>query len=239
LKQKGASQLNDAQLKSFIVGKAMWMQNNVTGEQFSVNFTPEGNSIMFRTGFNTVVPSGWGKVALDGYEGITSRYAIADGKLVTYISQEAYSIAIYKLGDTYYAARSNEFGYANYEMIAAPQIAVNPITEVSNQFALELGLTEQQRQQILPILGDEIKALGALKKDTTLSGLKKVEKIREIGVSFDDKLKPLLNADQHKKFEDLRAAFRRRMVETMASQAMQKAEAAVKYPQWFTSKSNK
>lgn len=27
---------------------------------------------------------------------------------------------VYKLGDKYYGARSNEFGYANYEIIPAP-----------------------------------------------------------------------------------------------------------------------
>ena len=42
LKKKGATALNDAQLKALIVGKAMWLRNNVTGEQFSQNFTTEG-----------------------------------------------------------------------------------------------------------------------------------------------------------------------------------------------------
>ncbi len=65
----------------------------------------------------------------DGYHGTTSAYKIANGKLVTFVSQEPYSVTIYKLGKTYYGARSNEFGYANYEIIPAPQIAVNPLTE--------------------------------------------------------------------------------------------------------------
>jgi hypothetical protein len=29
-----------------------------------------------------------------------------------------YEVAVFKLGDKYYGARSNEFGYANYEMDA-------------------------------------------------------------------------------------------------------------------------
>ena len=68
------------------------------------------------------------------------------------MSQDPYSFTFYKLGDTYYAARSNEFGYANYEIIPPPQIAANPLTALSNQFSIELGLTEQQKQQIVPIL---------------------------------------------------------------------------------------
>jgi hypothetical protein len=29
------------------------------------------------------------------------------------VAQDPYAVALYKLGDTYYGARSNEFGYAN------------------------------------------------------------------------------------------------------------------------------
>ena len=60
-----------------------------------------------------------------------------------------------------------------------------------NQFSTNLGLTEQQRQQILPILNEELKQLGALKKDASLSALRKVERVREIGRSIDEKLTPL------------------------------------------------
>ena len=64
---------------------------------------------------------------------------------MTKVSQEPYSVTIYKLGDTYYGARSNEFGYANYEIIPSPQFVQNPLTAMLNQFSIELGLTEEQR----------------------------------------------------------------------------------------------
>lgn len=149
-------------------------------------------------------------------------------KLVTYVSQDASSVIVYKLGNTYYGARSNEFGFANYEIIPAPQIALNPVIAISQQFSVELGLTEQQRQQIVPILKDEFKQLEALKKDTSLSGLKKVEQLRGIGKSFDEKVKPLLNADQQSKFQDMREALRKRLIEKMASEAASKVVGAVK-----------
>ncbi len=62
----------------------------------------------------------------DGYRGITIPYKIEGDKLITFVSQDPYSLTFHKLGDTYYAARNNEFGYANYEIIPAPQIAVEP-----------------------------------------------------------------------------------------------------------------
>jgi hypothetical protein len=237
LQKKGATQLGDAQLKALIVGKAHWMRNNVTSEQFSQNFTAEGQSILFRVGTNAVMPSAFGSVARDGYRGTTVAYKIEGGKLVIPVAQEPYSFTFYKLGDTYYAARSNEFGYANYEIIPPPQIAANPLTEVSNQFSIQLGLTDQQKQQIVPILKEELNQLGALKKDASLSAVQKVERLRQLGVSFDEKLKPLLNADQQQKFQAMREDFRRRLIEEMAEKGLQKAESAVK--QWFTEKSSK
>jgi hypothetical protein len=226
LKKKGATPLGDAELKKLIVGKALWLQNNVTGEQFWQPFTAEGQTVVFRVGANAVVPSAVGKVERDGYEGITGPYRIEGGKLVIPVSQHPYSVTFYKLGDTYHAARSNEFGYANYEIIPAPQIAANPLTAVSNQFSIELGLTEEQKMQIVPVLLQEIKQLGELKKDTKLSALDKVKRLREIGVSFDEKISPLLNPEQQKKFQAMREQMRRRLVEEMAGEALEKLKSA-------------
>ena len=228
LKTKGAAALNDAQLKALIIGKAHWLRNNVTGEQFWQSFTAEGQTTLFRIGTNASVPSGYGNVERDGYQGTTSPYEIEGGKLITYVSQDRYAFTFYKLGDTYYAARSNEFGYANYEIVPDPKIAINPLTEVVNQFSITLGLTEQQRQQVVPILEQELKQLEALKKDGSLSAVRKVERLREIGNSFDERLKPLINPEQQQKFQALRELLRRRFIETMA----RKVETEVKA--WFT-----
>ena len=179
---------------------------------------------VFRVGLYADVPSGYGNVMRDGYQGTTSPYKIEGDKLITFISQDRYAVTFYKLGDTYYGARSSEFGYANYEIIPPPQIAVNPLTEVFDQFSIELGLTEQQKQQIVPILKDEIKQLEALKKDTSLSGLKKLEQLRDIGASIDEKIKPLLNAEQQPKFQQMREALRRRMLVKMAGEVGAKLE---------------
>jgi len=67
--------------------------------------------------------------------------------------------------------------------------------------------------------------------------VRKVERVREIGNSIDEKLKPLINPEQQQKFEALRAQLRRRAIEKMASEAKQKIEAGVK--SWFTDKSIK
>ena len=238
LKKKGATPLTDAQLQALVVGKALWLRNNVTGEQFWQSFTAEGHTNLFRIGTDASVPSGFGNVERDGYQGTTSPYKIEDGKLITFVSQDPYALAFYKLGDITYAARSNEFGFANYEIVSEPpQFAVNPLTEAIDRFSTSLSLTEQQRQQVVPILTEEVKRLEALKKDTSLNGVRKVERVREIGNSIDERLKPLLNPDQLQKFDALREQLRRRAIAKVAGEAKQKVESEVK--SWFTDKSVK
>jgi hypothetical protein len=222
LKAKGATQLNDAQLKAFIVGKAFWVRNNVTSDTFSVSYTVDGDSNAWHIGKYTTMPSYVGNPILNGYQGATTPYKIDGGKVVTKVSQAPYSITIYKLGDTYYGVRSNEFGYANYEMIPSPQFVLNPLTAMINQFSIELGLTEQQKQQIVPILTQTAPQLEALKKNTSLKPLQKIEQLKQIADSVDEKITPLLNAEQQQKFQAIRDEHRRQLIEKMASQAVQK-----------------
>jgi hypothetical protein len=237
LKKKGAVGLNDAQLKALIAGKAHWLRNNVTGEQFWQSFTAEGQTTVFRVGNDATMPSGYGSVARDGYQGTTSPYKIEGGKLITFVSQDPYAFTFYKLGDTYYAARSNEFGYANYEIVPDPKIAINPLDEILNQVSTTLGLTEPQRQQALPILKQQLMELAALKKDVSLSPMRKVERLREIAGVIEEKLKPLLNPEQQEKLQALREQLRRRLIEKAASKAAEDVEADIKA--WFTGKSAK
>jgi hypothetical protein len=222
LKKKGATQLNDAQLKSLIVGKAFWMRNNVTGEEFSVSYTPDGDRNVWHVGSSATIPSYVGNPMRAGYQGSTTPYKIQGGKVITKVQQDAYSMTFYKLGDTQYAARDNEFGYANYEIIPYPQYAVNPLTAMINQFSIELGLTEQQKQQIVPILKQAAPQLKALKENTALKPLQKIEQLKQIADSVDEKVSPLLNPEQQQKFQAIRDEHRRQLIEKMASQAVQK-----------------
>ena len=106
LRHKDATVLSHEQLKELVVGKAFWLRNNVTGEQFFLPFTAEGETIVYRVGASAVMPSAFGNVVRDGYQGTTGAYRIEGGKLVIPVSQEPYAFTFYKVGDTYYAART-------------------------------------------------------------------------------------------------------------------------------------
>ena len=58
---------------------------------------------------------------------------------MTPVSQDPFAVTVYNLGDTYYGARSNEFGYANYEMIPTPQFVQNPLAAMLTRFRLKWG----------------------------------------------------------------------------------------------------
>jgi hypothetical protein len=230
LKSKGATQLSDAQLKALIVGKAFWVRDNVTGEQFSANFTNEGHYTVFHVGKYSNVPSGFGAVARDGYQGTTNPYKIEGGKLITFVSQEPYSYTLYKVGDTYYGARSNEFGYANYQIIPVPSppIVSNPLTAMLNQFSVELGFTQEQRKQVFPIIKAELPKLQDLKKNTSLKPLDKLEQLKQISDDLDVKITPLLDQQQQQKFQQIREEHRRELLKKMAGQVMQKVQTDIK-----------
>jgi hypothetical protein len=151
LKKQGAVALNDAQLKTLLVDKSTWLQNNVTGTKFRMihggsgiansteTLTPndpryltskfaqnQGQRRVNFAGRGVVQPSEVGDPAASSYLGLTSPYYINNGKVVTELVGTPIETTVYKLGDKYYGARSNEFGYANYEII--PEVMeLNPL----------------------------------------------------------------------------------------------------------------
>jgi hypothetical protein len=127
LQKKGGVALDDAQLKTLLVGKSVWVRNTVTGEQFKVRYNTNGQSIILHIGKNTTLPSEVEDPAQSGYEGTTQPYSIRNGKIVTLVSQTPFELTVYKVGTTHYGARSNEFGYANYEILPKGPTFIHPL----------------------------------------------------------------------------------------------------------------
>jgi hypothetical protein len=127
LKKKGAVALTNAQLTALVVNKFVWVQNNVTGGRMKVIYNKEGQSLVINVGRNAQLPSEVGNVAQTAYSGMSSPYAIQNGKIITWLQQTPFEVTVYKLGDKYYGARSNEFGYANYEIIPPVLNLLEPV----------------------------------------------------------------------------------------------------------------
>jgi hypothetical protein len=147
LKKQGAVALNDAQLKKLIVEKSLWLQNTVTGDKYLMIYgatgkggaakgitpsepgyvpqrfpTNQGELQLRYVGKKMTLPSLTGDAAKASHLGGSQPYYLQNGKIVSPLQGTPIEIAVYKLGDKYLGARSNEFGYANYEII--PAVAV-------------------------------------------------------------------------------------------------------------------
>ena len=116
LQTKGAVVLDDAQLKALVVGKAFRVRNRVTGDRFEILYGNDGRRLI--TSFNGKQPAAgevW-DVEHGGALGSPTEYEISGGRIITTLEMTPFAVTVYKLGDKYTAARSNEFGYANYEV---------------------------------------------------------------------------------------------------------------------------
>jgi hypothetical protein len=144
LKKQGAVALNDTQLEALIVEKSVWLQNSVTGDKYMMIYSVMGKGdpvkgvtpaesgyvtqrfpankgeVQLRyVGKRMTLPSLTGAAADASHVGASRSYFLQNGKIVNSLQGTPIEITVYKLGDKYVGARSNEFGYANYELIPA------------------------------------------------------------------------------------------------------------------------
>ena len=144
LKKKGITALNDAELKKLIVHKSIWLENTVTGDKFMILYGDLGQGGKGKTlnpidpgyvaqsfpanqgelqiryvGKKMPLPSLTGDPVAASYGGGSQTYNIQNGRIVTSLVGTPIETTVYKVGDKYLAARNNEFGYANYEIVPA------------------------------------------------------------------------------------------------------------------------
>ncbi len=116
LKQKGAETLDDTQLTQLVVGKTLTVRNTVTGQHFKISYGKSGRRLILSVDGKQPEPGAAFDVTGAGSLGSPAPYQISGGQMITTIGETPFAVAVYKVGDKYWAARSNEFGYANYEL---------------------------------------------------------------------------------------------------------------------------
>ena len=117
LSAKGGTALTDDELKTLIVGKSYWLRNTVTGQVSKARYDEGGSVMLLHVGKRATLTSLTGNQPRNAYQNVALPYSIRDGKIVTLLSGTPIEMAVYKLGNQYFGARSNEFGYANYEFL--------------------------------------------------------------------------------------------------------------------------
>jgi hypothetical protein len=65
----------------------------------------------------------------------------------------------------------------------------------------QLNLTDEQQQQIKPILENEQKEMQAVRQDSSLSRSDRMSKMQQLRQDTSSQIKPVLNQDQQQKYE--------------------------------------
>ncbi|MEO8740872.1 MAG: DUF3604 domain-containing protein [Casimicrobiaceae bacterium] len=121
LKQQGAAALDDAGLTTLLVGKNVWLKNTVTGAIFRIVWSKDGQRVLWNVNPRDAQPQHFGFAATDSYQGLSVKYAITGGKVVESFGNAPLEWTAYKQGEKTLLARSDEFGFANYEVVPVPQ----------------------------------------------------------------------------------------------------------------------
>jgi hypothetical protein len=121
LKQKGAEPLDDDQLMQLIVGKTLTVRNTVTGQRTEISYGQSGRRLILSVDGKPPEAGEIFDVTGASAAGSSAPYEIKGGQIITTIGETPFAVNVYKVGDKYWAARSNEFGYANYELEKVPQ----------------------------------------------------------------------------------------------------------------------
>ena len=68
----------------------------------------------------------------------------------------------------------------------------------------QLNLTPQQKVKVLPILADEAPKVEAVKSNSSLSGMQKMQQLRAIHQQTDPQMKAILSPEQYQKLQAIR-----------------------------------
>jgi hypothetical protein len=123
LKQKGAEPLDDAQLTQLVVGKTLTVRNTVTGQHYQIAYGKSGQRLILSVDGKPPEAGEIFDVTGSSALGSAAPYEIKGGEIITTIGETPFAVTVYKVGDKYRGARSNEFGYANYELEKAQDLS--------------------------------------------------------------------------------------------------------------------
>ncbi len=111
LRRENAAVLDDTALRELVVGQTLEVLNTVTGRRYEILYGAAGRRLVTAVDGEATNLDDAGDF-MHGQVG----YEIRNGRLVTTLSGTPFEVSVYKLGDRFYGARSDEFGYANYEI---------------------------------------------------------------------------------------------------------------------------
>jgi periplasmic protein CpxP/Spy len=86
------------------------------------------------------------------------------------------------------------------------------------QLSTQLALTPEQKQQLIPILVAEAPKVRAIKADSSLTRMQKLQQLKAIHDQTDPQVKAILSAEQYQKLQQIRRAELQRVLERRTGQ---------------------
>lgn len=83
--------------------------------------------------------------------------------------------------------------------------------EIVQRMSQQLNLTDQQKDQIKPIIADRQQKMQALREDTSMERPEKMQKMKAINQDSDTKIKAILTDEQKQKYEAMQQEMRDQM----------------------------
>ncbi|WP_105101791.1 DUF3604 domain-containing protein [Microbulbifer pacificus] len=125
LKKKGINPLGEADLRKLLVEKDTWIKNRVTGAIFRLVWQKNGQRALWNVNPSDPMPQHFGFASADSYLGIPTSYEIKGNQVIEHFGNGPLSWTLYQSGAVTLMARSDEYGYANYEIIETPKHLVD------------------------------------------------------------------------------------------------------------------
>src|SRR5246127_965526 len=93
-----------------------------------------------------------------------------------------------------------------FSMFVLPHATSSALAQAGKLEAIseQLNLTPQQKAKVLPILADEAPKVQAVKNNSSLSGMQKMQQLRAIHQQTDPQMKAILSPDQYQKLKQIR-----------------------------------
>jgi periplasmic protein CpxP/Spy len=86
------------------------------------------------------------------------------------------------------------------------------------RLATQLALTPEQKRQLIPILVAEAPKVQAIKADSSLTKIQKLQQLKAIHDETDTQVKAILSPEQYQKLQEIRRQELRRVMEKKLNQ---------------------
>ncbi|PYL62686.1 MAG: hypothetical protein DMF24_03090 [Verrucomicrobia bacterium] len=93
--------------------------------------------------------------------------------------------------------------FGTFVLLAPASFAQNRAAKLQ-AISQQLNLTPQQKAKVLPLLAEEAPKVEAVKNNSSLSGMQKMQQLRAIHQQTDPQMKAILSPAQYQKLQGIR-----------------------------------